>query len=349
VLLRGGPLVEDFCSVAPTTVVDELAKWSVPGVIEGLLFAARRTAAGFRRRSARLRLRRWRAGDVVYLHSVLSVQILRYLPPDGPFVLGRLTEEAHPLDHPLQPADLRMLLERVDRFLAETVVGAEELLAAHEVAPARVARVPELLVTDHPRLPDRADLRAERRRDLGVAADAVVVGSFGASLVEPPDAMATVWSTLVRRGTDPTNLLLWGRAHTAASFWMEHDLETAQLGGTTRAVDATDLRAVLAACDVAVLSTRAVDYPRAFLELLAAGVPVVCFEGNRLADAVRRTEPADVVPYLDLDAVADRLTALLEQRPVATDGMLAEIDAHHGPEAFARAMLAEAGAAGANP
>lgn len=344
-LFEGGPLAAELAGLAPTTVVADLDTRSGAALVETLLFKLRRRAAGYRRRSHRLGLDRWRPGDAVYLHTVLGVQVLRYLPErsaGGPTVACRMAEDAHPLRHPLTAPDLALLVRRVDRFLPVTTAGEVELLDEHRVPPDRVRKVPELFVPPDDRLPDRSAEQARLRAELGIAADALVVGSFGGES-DAPDLGVMLWSMVRQRGHARPVELLWGAGQTDAGFWMEHDLrETGLAEGTHAIPDDVPLSTVLELCDVLVLLTRLDDHPFAYLERAAAGVPVLCFEGNSLADLVRRAGPANVVPYLDVVAVAEQVVHLLDgDDPLARrrDAMAEAVASVHGPTAFAGHVL----------
>ena len=327
-LFAGGPLVEDLARVAPTTVVADLPRWSPDALAERALFALRRPAAGYRRRARRLGLDRWAPGDAVYLHGLLGVQVLRYLPTDGPAVVCRVAEGEVPLLHSVNPADLALLVARVDRFLPVTAAGRRELVEEHGVAEARARRIRDLVVPVDDRFPGSGRSLADRRAELGIAPDAVVVGSFGATSLDPTDVTAVVWALLAGRADVPPVELLWAAARTPAGFWMEHDLHHLRRGGAAHGVAlGEELDAAMGLCDVAVLLTRAGHCPHGFLQAAASGVPVVCFEGNELADVLVADARDDVVPFLDVGAAADRLAGLARSLRAG------------GPDRAARALI----------
>lgn len=347
-LLAGGALLDEFEQVAPTTVVAALESRSRAAIVERVCFALRLRGAGYRRRAARLHLDHWGPGDAVYLHTVLGVQVLRYLPSDRPVVLCRLAEDVHPLRHPLVADDLRVLLRRVDRFLAVTTAGLTEMVEVHGLDPDRVRRMPELFVPPDDRLPDRSGEREQLRRRLDIRPGAVVVGSFGASDADSPDLGVLLWSMVSRRSGDRAVELIWGYAESEAGFWMEHDLQQTGLVSGVHAVEAgSELLAYLELCDVLILLTRIDDYPFAYLQRAASGVPVLCFEGNRLADLVYLGDPQHVAPYLDVVALADQVSRLLESSDALARNRVAMLEAVarvHGPEVVGRRLLDEVAA-----
>lgn len=343
VLFEGGPLAAELEGLALTTVVADLDTRSGDALVETLLFKARLRDAGYRRRSRRLGLDRWAPGDAVYLHSVLAVQVLRYLPPDRPLVLCRLAEDVYPLRHPLRAPDVALLLRRVDHLLAVTDAGVTVLLEEHGLASERVHRVPEVFAPARGRLPDRRAEIEARRDELGIADDALVVGSFGAYEADAPDLGVLLWAMLTRRrrGGRPVEMLWWYQ-DTGAGFWMTHDLSATGLAPGTHPVSTDqDPGPYLELCDVLVLLTREPDAPFAYLERAAQGTPILCFDINEMAPLAAEGDPRHVAPYLDLAALADELARLLDAETLTEDrdAMLAAVARAHGPAAFADLLV----------
>lgn len=310
-LQRGGPLTARFASVAPTGVVPDLPRRSPAALTERLLGRVGLRRAAQRVRGRRLGLHRLRAGDTVYLHTVLAVQVLRYLRPGTAAVLCRVPESAHPLRHPLSAIDLGLLLDRVDRFLPVTRVGAEELRGEHGLDPRRVARMPEIIATGDRRRRRPPDEVGRLRRSLGIAADAVVVGSFGASAVDPPSPCASL-AVVMRHHTGAPTVLLCVAPEHASDGWVLHDIECAGLLDQVTVLAAVDPSPRYAElCQVVVHTGWGPDHPMAVLEAAADGAPVVCFAGHELADLVGDDEAGFVCPYLDLHAMAERIAALV--------------------------------------
>lgn len=342
-LLAGGPLQDEFEAVAPTTVVADLDRDSREGRYERALFALRRRRQGFALRARRLGLDHWGPGDAVYLHTVLGLQVLRYLPVDGPLALCRLAEDVHPLHHPLTEPDLAVLLARVDRFLPVTSAGRDEMLDVHRLDATRVQKVPELFVPPDGRLPDGSEARGRLRDELGIDPASLVVGSFGGSAADAPDLGVMLWSMLAKRVGERSVELVWGIAQTEAGFWMDHDLRETGLAAGAHPIPTDEpIDAYLELCDVLVLLTRDDDYPFSYLTRAAAGVPVLCFAGNGIADLAALGDPKNVAPYLDVAAVADQVSHLLASPgdlAARREAMLSAVASVHGPAATGGRLL----------
>ncbi len=341
-LQHGGPLVDDLAAVAPTIVADGLARRSPAAVVERLLGRVGLRAGAARVRGHRLGLARLTAADAVYLHTVLSVQVLRYLPAGVP-VLCRVPESAHPLRQPLSAPDLRLLLDRVTRLLPTTGAGLDELTGVHGVPPGRLTRVREAVVPP-PAPPSAAEVDA-LRRDLGLTPDDVVAGVFGAAAVEI-HAPAVPLAVAVRRRPqgERVALLLVVPEH-MTDPWARHDIDRAGLADRVALLELEPpAPPAVALCDVVVHAGWGSDQPLAYLEAAAAGVPVVCAEGHELAEVVGDDEGGYVCPRLDLPAMAEAVVALAvdpEQRRSKGARAAARVAAAHAPAAAAARLWDE--------
>ncbi len=352
-LQSGGPLVDRFTALAPTTVVAGLTGASPGGVAERVLGRAGLTARALAVRGRRLGLDGWGTGDGVYLHSVLCVQVLRYLPAGAGPVLCRVPEAAHPLHHPLSAADLALLLDRVDRFLAATAIGVEELTADRGLAPDRVVRWQEAVAAPPADLgPDDPGRLDELRARLGLRAGDVVVGSFGASAIEPPSPVTSL-AVALRRLDSPARLLCVAPEH-ASDGWAAHDVDHAGLGDRALVVQAAEpLPPYAALCDLVVHAGWGPDHPFPYLDAMARGRPVVCFEGHELAGLVGADEAGAVCPYLDLEAMAARVADLAADaetraaRGAVAASRVAEAHGVAGAASELRRQLADAAAVAA--
>lgn len=309
-LQRGGPLIERFAALAPTVVVGDLGSGSPMGVAERALGRVGLVGPALAVRARRLGLSDWGRGDVVYLHTVLCVQVLRYLGASEVAVLCRVPEAAHPLHQPLSAPDLALLVRRVDRFLPVTAAGVDELCDEHGVDATRVVRIPEAITSPPAADHDGRSAHEGLRRRLGLPEESVVVGSFGASALDPPSPAAAL-AVALRRHHSPARMLCVAPEH-LADGWAQHDVECADLGDRVTVVEATDpLPAYPEVCDVVVHAGWGLDHPRPYLDAMALGVPVVCFDLHEMADLVGADEAGYVCPYLDLDAMAECVAALV--------------------------------------
>src|SRR5262249_38488622 len=97
--------------------------------------------------------------------------------------------------------------------------------------------------------------------------------------------------------------------------WLAHDAETAGMTGRIRFIGpCDDPSAYFQAADVFLLTSREDPFPCVNLEAIASGLPVVAFEGAGGAPEVLENAGV-VVPYLDVDAMAEAVVRLLDNDP----------------------------------
>jgi glycosyltransferase involved in cell wall biosynthesis len=208
----------------------------------------------------------------------------------------------------------------------------EELVLGTGIAPEKVFRIPIGVDTARFRPRDAAS-RAEARRELGLPESAFVVGSaqkdgvgwgdgLEPKLIKGPDVLLDVAGRL-RAAVPELLFLLTGPARGYVRAGLE------QLGVPFRHVLLPDLDAVARAyraIDVCLVTSRDEGGPKAVLESMATGVPLVTTRVGQAADLVRTGDNGWLCEVEDAEAlaaaaahVAHRSAAELE--PVVAAGL----------------------------
>ena len=126
-----------------------------------------------------------------------------------------------------------------------------------------------------------------------------------------------------------------------------------ELGRSVRFLgDVEDVEAVLAASDVAVLSSRSESRPHALLESAAAGLPIAATDAPGIRAALGGHQAPYLAPPGDADTLAQLLTRLISDPDLRTTlgrenrRLAGEDAAGFGPakvELIARALSSQAG------
>jgi glycosyltransferase involved in cell wall biosynthesis len=187
----------------------------------------------------------------------------------------------------------------------------EELVLGTGIAPAKVFRIPIGVDTARFRRRDQAT-RAEARRELGLPDSAFVVGSFQKDgvgwgeglepkLIKGPDILLDVCERLVRDVPELLVLLTGpARGFVAAGL--------TRLGIPFHRALLPDLDAVARAyraVDVCLVTSRDEGGPKAVLESMATGVPLVTTRVGQAADLVRTGENGWVCDVEDSEGLAE--------------------------------------------
>jgi glycosyltransferase involved in cell wall biosynthesis len=322
-LLEGGVLVPEYERLAKVWVLDEArlpklavlgqvaAGWGLPGLGDRL------KVLGYRRR-----LRRLRDVGVVYVNSAWCIRALRYLHAPDATVIAAVHEMEVGLDYHLDDLHRSLLTERPDRFVVVSAAVRRNLIDRHGVDPSRISLHHEMIAIE---------------RDPAVRSTSAGPRLVGAAGLlrwrKGPDLFLAV-AALVRR-TRPDLDVRWvwvgGRGDPGDLPVIEQDRDAAGLAGVVDFEgETTDPVGRFADLDVFVLTSREDAYPLVCLEAASVGVPLVCFDTGGMPELVSgsvdgmvdpRAEPdlapgepcGAVVPYPDVEAMADAVVALLDE------------------------------------
>lgn len=203
---------------------------------------------------------------------------------------------------------LRRRHEDIDRVQV-TNREMEELLLETGIAPEKVHRIP--IGIDVETFPFREPTsRADARRSLGLPESAFVVGSFQKDgvgwgdglepkLIKGPDVLLAAAERLRERVPELT-FLLTGPSRGYVKAGLE------RLGVTYSHVLLPDVDAVAhayEAIDVCLVTSRDEGGPRAVLEAMATGVPLVTTRVGQGADLVRHGENGWMVEVEDVEGI----------------------------------------------
>jgi glycosyltransferase involved in cell wall biosynthesis len=318
----GGQLLDEFAAVVPTTVSPEFAD---PGP----------------------RWHRLPSADVVFLNSIFSGGVLDHLRgrPE-PFVITRVPELSMSFQHGVSDEVRDLILGKTDRFVAVSERVAAMLTDEFSVPTDRITLIRGCVDLTGADAATDEEVAALGDR-LGIPDDAFVLGGAGTTdwrkgpdlFVQLARAIEAVYS---RR---PVHYLWVGGAEEGPAFWrIERDLADRDLVERVHFVGSVpDPFPYYRLMDVYALTSREDPFPRVCLEVAGCGVPIVTFDNGGAPEFVRQGA-GEVVGYLDVDTMTERVTALFDD-PAAraahgrTGAEIVRRD--HTIEVGARAVLAE--------
>ena len=187
----------------------------------------------------------------------------------------------------------------------------EELVLGTGIAPEKVFRIPICVDTERFRLRDDAS-RAAARQAIGLPDSAFVAGSFQKDgvgwaeglepkLIKGPDVLLDAAERL-RRDVPGLHVLLTGPARGFVAAGLD------RLGIPYTHVHLSGLDAVaqaFRAVDVCLVTSRDEGGPKAVLESMATGVPLVTTDVGQAADLVRDGENGWLRPVEDAEGLAE--------------------------------------------
>jgi glycosyltransferase involved in cell wall biosynthesis len=330
-IVRDGPLTPAFEDIAPVTVLDSTSS-RVPGVglvrqigVAGLTLSGSRP--GMTRFESKLRAGAGSAliskarremesaePDLIYLNSVASASLVSIAKPSIP-IIAHVHERTYGLRiiRALDPAGVARLIARADYYVAAARTAADALTTEYGIDRTRVHVSHGFIpIADGPL---GVSPGADVRHELGLPADALIVGALGSIEWHKGADLFIQLARHVLAGNQherPVHFVWVGG--TNDPFWPErirYDLEMLGIAEQVRFVGAVDDPSqLLQAMDVFVLTSRDDTFPLVCLEASALGKPIVCFDAGGMTEFLEPSERL-VVPYLDVDAMASRVTELL--------------------------------------
>lgn len=306
-LVRGGELRSAFAALGPTACLDE-GVWGTLSPLRSVLRRSGFDALGRRFQGAAVG-RALRGGyDLIYCNSVAAAPALAVLRSNGTPVLCHVHELGFSFGVTVPADDLARLVGATTRYVACAEAVADYLRHGRDVADSMIDVVHEFL------LPDAGGPSA------GGAAPAsprqrVVVGAVGTvGWRKGTDLFLQLALRMRRRFSSGGVRFVWvGGGDREDLARARHDLESAGLEDVVTFLGpAEDPTPHYAAIDVFVLPSREDPFPLVCIEAAAAGKPIVCFDRAGGAPELVEADCGFVVPYLDLDAMAERVQVLIE-------------------------------------
>ncbi len=307
-LMAGGELLDDFRSLGPTTVCDDLPEppWS----------DEQRAEVERRRRE---QMQAHADCKVVHINAAPCAQLARLLPAGERVLLSHVHELEIGLSHWLPAADRRVLLGEASCFFVPARAVAANLTSNHGIEPGRIALHPEMVdVTEGAgAAPRDAQERSAARRARGLPADGHLVGMSG----------TVYW----RKGFDYFVRMAWELTRGPSSRGDGRPVHFVWLGGAPDAIGhAERLAEVLGVDDVVsfvetqpdplgwfnlldvfVLPAREDPFPLVCLEAASVGVPLVAFDTGGMPELIEQG-CGRVASYPDVGELSSHVAALLD-------------------------------------
>jgi glycosyltransferase involved in cell wall biosynthesis len=307
-LTQGGPLVDDYQTIAPTVVVGA----PEPG-------GRRPTSATDSPevdRPAHLGqlLRVIPNGvELVYANSVASVHVVRELKAMWQCpVLCHVRELEMGIQQYFGVERFRAAQPFIDAYVAGSAAVEANLVLNHDVPTSRIHRIAtaiRLSEADHDGVGPQ---HAQWRRELGVPPDAFLVGGSGAAdWRKGPDLFLQVARhVLAHRGAPPVHFV-WIGGDGMALEYLRRDTMMLGLGDRVHWVGSVrDPRSHFSQLGAFLMVSREDPFPLVCLEAAAFQVPIICFRDAGGMPEFVEDDAGIIVPYLDVEGAASSVLAL---------------------------------------
>ena len=305
-LSGGGELVGEYEAVLPTRI---LPPRTPPTSSSRMIAAARRARHRMEMRDARLRPG---SIDLVYANSVAAASLAAELATEaGCPAVCHVHELEMSMRRTISGERFRQVSERFERFIAVSGAVERNLVENHGLAPERITRI-------HPGIPlveaSGDPAQSHVRTALDIPDGTFVVGGCGTvDWRKGPDVFLLVAKAVLSRQPRRPVRFLWVGGERGALEMVRYDIDRLGLGASVDFVgERPDPAAYFSLFDAFLLTSREDPFPLVCLEAAALGVPTVCFADAGGMPEFVEDDAGCVVPYLDIDATADRLLSLMD-------------------------------------
>jgi glycosyltransferase involved in cell wall biosynthesis len=165
-------------------------------------------------------------------------------------------------------------------------------------------------------------LQVNVRQKLGLPPDAILIGSCGnAEWRKGNDVFMAVAQNVISRYPNRPVYFIWVGISNNSELYHIQRSDAQKMGLSDRIIhiDPTpDVFQYVSQLDVFGLFSREDPYPLVVLEAALAQKPIVCFEGAGGAPEFVEADCGFVVPYLDVVAMADKMSYLIDNPTVKT-------------------------------
>jgi glycosyltransferase involved in cell wall biosynthesis len=334
-LLAGGPLVDAYRHVVPTSVIGVDGVHSYPlKVIERSVGAlTKRPPRGLARlpelRQGRRLASRCTDADLVYVNSFEAAWVLHHLRSAPPTLL-HLHEMSYGLRHLAFRSPARggmtedeyvgKTLDLADAILVPSEVNRREVLAIAPSIDPRCRVIPEMIDVNAVQASTRPS--SEIRAELGIPSQALVVAACGSfDWRKASDLFVQVAARVIADTRSEPVYFMWIGVPSDPAFgtiaWStrrQFDFDARSLGVAERMIlvpPVPDAAPYVGAADVFLLPSREDPFPLAAIEAAALGKPIVCFDSAGTAEMIGEGA-GTVIPYLDVPAMSAAVQSYLE-------------------------------------
>ena len=315
VLKNGGPLLEEFQKIAPTTVLQPAR---AERAVLRLCALLRCPPPGWLTLAAKLRrhLRR-RPVALVYANTVAVAEAVAALEPFRLPVVWHVHELPFCVNTYGGGQPFRAAARSVGTFIAAAECVKQGLMANSGIAAEKIRVVHEFAPPEKSTTTDVATNRAAVRTELNLPPDAFVAGMCGSvGWRKGVDwFLATAKHLAMEFAAQDIHLLWIGAGESELVMaQVNHDLRAAGLAARVKFIGVkANSRHYLAALDAFLLSSREDPFPLVMLEAASLGLPVVCFADSGGGPEFVGTDAGVIVGYADTRAAAQALVELREQ------------------------------------
>jgi len=311
-LLGGGELVPEFAEVSQVSVLTS----GKDNIITKALrhYGIRRDGSNTHLSPLKKSLVS-RGIDLIYSNTAVNGHVVASLAGAGCPVITHVHELEYALKHGIGVERTRLMKENTSHYIAASESVRKNLVENHSIPEDKIDLIYEFIPVQGVDSDRKTAVRSKVRREMGIPGEDFIVGACGTiDWRKGTDLFVQLASLMRRYQVDRPVWFVWlgGALEGAVYYQLRHDIRLLGLENRVRFLGAkADALKYFCAFDVFVMTSREDPFPLVCLEAASVGVPIVCFDKAGGARELVDGDSGYVVPYLDLAAMADKVSTLL--------------------------------------
>jgi len=257
---------------------------------------------------------------LIYSNTITNGDVLKFLSAVNCPVVTHVHELEYWI-HRSGPSNMELVKSYTKRFIVVSEAVKEHLVTNHDVPVEHIEVIHGFIPVSS--LTGRLDPLSNPRNELNIAADAFIVGSSGMETWRKgKDLFIQLAIAVLAKGSDMPIHFVWvgGRCNATETYQIRHDLHHAGITDQVHFVDhVTNPMDYYGQFDVFAMVSREDPFPLVNLEAAALGKPIVCFDSGGGSPEFVEDDAGFVVPYLDINAMADKLILLARDNKLRAD------------------------------
>ncbi len=250
---------------------------------------------------------------LIYANTITNGDVLAALAALNCPVITHVHELEYWINYRVDPNNLKQTQKHSHHYITVSQAVKQNLVENLNIPENKISLHYEFIPTKH--APNLTQL-PQIRKQLNIPPDALVVGGSGTTdWRKGPELFIQLARAIYRRQLDKPVHFVWvGGDNQGAQFGaLWHDIK---LSGLEHYVHFTGNRSnpldYFANFDVFAMVSREDPFPLVNLEVASLGKPIVCFDGSGGSKEFVADNCGFVVPYLDLETMAERVVELLQ-------------------------------------
>ena len=257
---------------------------------------------------------------LIYSNTITNGKVLKFLSGINCPVITHVHELEYWI-HRSGTLNMELVKSYTKLFIVVSEAVKKHLVINHDISADHIVVIRGFIPASS--ISDRFDTAVNPRKELNIADDAFVVGSSGLETWRKgKDLFIQLAMAVFRKAGDRQIHFVWvgGYPDSAEAYQINHDLHHAGIAHQVHFIDhVTNPLDYYNQFDVFAMVSREDPFPLVNLEAASLGKPIVCFASAGGTSEFVEEDAGFVVPYLDIDAMAEKLILLAMDNELKTD------------------------------